>query len=535
MIAAGWIDDDEVKHALLQAAVACGLDHDTCKKRLEDPKGPIGKGMEKPATLGDAPAYTQISVGMEFVERFGVDMRFVSDWKQWMHWDGTHWTKEKTELAFDRVKGLCREIALELKAKGSNSRASAIASAPFVNGAEKLARTERLVAAGPDIWDLNDYLLNTPGGVYDLTTGICSPCLATDYITKITAVAPDPKCPTPLWTKIVLRAMAGNQADVNYLQRLGGYGLIGGNPENLVHFAHGGGANGKTLIIEAIRGCMGNYAKTAMIETFMANRGDRRPTETAALMEARLITAVETEEGRTWNSAKIKELSGNDTVSTRVIGGNPYDVRPRFKPLFYGNKKPKLQSVDEGIKRRLRLIPFTVTIPEKERDSTLGEQLKAEWPGILAWMIQGTGLWLKEGRLTPTKSITDATKDYLEAEDLFAQWLNERCVRVVKPKGTNRRDLFVSCSEFIASMSRGASMNASDFYDALQAAGYPEFKVDGVRTYALELKPRWTEWKEPDQKPRREDQTLFDKEQGDRGAAKGMSGGRSLEDLPVSP
>ena len=147
--------------SLLQAAVKCGLDHNKYKRRLDDPKGPIAKGMERPATAEDAPDYTQTSAALQFVERYGNEMRYVSEWRKWMHWDGARWVKDKTELGFDLVAGICRETALEMKSNGLKG-ASTVAGAPFINGVEKIARTNRLIAAAPDIWDTNQWLLNTP-------------------------------------------------------------------------------------------------------------------------------------------------------------------------------------------------------------------------------------------------------------------------------------------------------------------------------------------------------------------------------------
>jgi putative DNA primase/helicase len=140
------------------------------------------------------------------------------------------------------------------------------------------------------------------------------------------------------------------------------------------------------------------------------------------------VTATETEEGRRWAEARIKQLTGGDTVSARFMRQDFFEYRPSYKLVITGNHKPSLRSVDEAIRRRLHLILFAVTVPPDERDPELAEKLKREWPGIFAWMIEGCLEWQRIG-LRPPKAVTDATAAYLEAEDAIAAWLDEKCER----------------------------------------------------------------------------------------------------------
>ena len=164
----------------------------------------------------------------------------------------------------------------------------------------------------------------------------------------------------------------------------------------------------------------------APIETFTASHQDRHPTELARLRGARLVTSVETEEGRRWAESRIKSLTGGDKIAVHFMRQDFFEFTPQFKLVIAGNHKPGLRSVDEAIRRRLNLIPFTVTIPPAERDPDLAEKLKAEWPGILAWAIVGCLAWQRDGLAAP-KAVTSATAAYLEAEDAVAAWIKERC------------------------------------------------------------------------------------------------------------
>jgi putative DNA primase/helicase len=166
---------------------------------------------------------------------------------------------------------------------------------------------------------------------------------------------------------------------------------------------------------------------TANIETFTETKGDRHPTDIAKLAGARLVIASEVDEGRRWDEARIKSLTGRDTLSARKMRRDFFDFRPQFTLIIAGNHKPALKSVDEAIRRRFHLVPFRVTISEADRDPDLKEALRAEADGILAWAVAGCLLW-QEGGLKPPSAVLDATRDYLEDEDVVGLWLRECCV-----------------------------------------------------------------------------------------------------------
>jgi putative DNA primase/helicase len=194
--------------------------------------------------------------------------------------------------------------------------------------------------------------------------------------------------------------------------------------EHALFFLYGTGANGKSTFLNALTSAFGDYHKISPIETFTASNSDRHPTELAGLRGARLVTSVETEEGRRWAESKIKSLTGGDRITARFMRQDYFEFTPIFKLVVAGNHKPGLRNVDEAIRRRFQLLPFTVTIPVHERDETLGEKLRAELPGILSWAIQGCLDWQANG-LSPPPIVRDATAAYLEAEDALAAWIED--------------------------------------------------------------------------------------------------------------
>ena len=161
-------------------------------------------------------------------------------------------------------------------------------------------------------------------------------------------------------------------------------------------FGYGVGANGKGVFLHTIGWVLGDYCKTAAIETFTETKSDRHPTELARLHSARLVTATETESGRNWAEARIKMLTGGDVVTAHFMRQDDFEYLPQFKLFFSGNHKPGLRSVGEAMRRRVNMILFDVVIPKDERDPYLGEKLEDEGPGILQWMIDGCLDWQEQ-------------------------------------------------------------------------------------------------------------------------------------------
>jgi putative DNA primase/helicase len=256
----------------------------------------------------------------------------------------------------------------------------------------------------------------------DLHTGIDRPPRREDYCTKQSAVSPAPPgAPRPLWMAFLNKVTKGNDALIGFLQRFLGYCLTGYVHEHVIVFLFGTGNNGKGVFVNTVTGILGDYAITAPMEMFLTSKYDRHPTEIARLKGARLVVASETTKGRAWDEAKIKNLTGGDKLTGRFMRGDFFDFDPTHKLLIGGNHKPSLRNVDEGIRRRFRLVPFTVQISESERDPKLAEKLKAEWPAILRWMIDGCLEWQRVGLVVPT-IVREATDEYLSDQDVITQW-----------------------------------------------------------------------------------------------------------------
>ncbi len=370
-----------------------------------------------------APTFSDEAIALRFAERHAGDLRFVAKWGKWLSWTGTRWRFDDTLHAFGLVRLLCREVAAGCN---KESMARAVASAKTVAAVERLARADPRLAATVDQWDADRWILNTSDGVIDLRTGQRRAHNPADHMTKITAVGPAGECPR---FRKFLKEITGGDADLQaYILRVFGYALTGDTTEQAIFFAYGKGANGKSVLLSTVSGILGDYHEAAPMETFVESKTDRHPAELAKLQGARLVTATETEEGRRWSEAKIKQLTGGEKIPARFMGQNFFDFLPQFKLAFSGNHKPSLRSVDEAIRRRMNLIPFTITIPETDRDLQLAKKLKTEWPGILQLLVDACLDWQAEGLRAP-KAVKDATAEYLTAEDAITAWIDDKCER----------------------------------------------------------------------------------------------------------
>jgi putative DNA primase/helicase len=251
-----------------------------------------------------------------------------------------------------------------------------------------------------------------------------------DYCTKATTVDADPETDCPLWKAFLRRIMANDQTMIDYLQRVCGYCLTGLTKERALFFLWGTGQNGKTTFTGVLLGILGigpsGYAAVAPISTFLASRTDQHPTDLAMLQGVRCVVASETEDGRAWNISKLKLMTGGDPITARFMRQDFFTYIPQFKIIILSNHKPVIHNVDEAVRSRFHLIPFTVTIQKAKRDRQLDAKLKAEYPAILAWMVEGCLKWQREG-LNPPAKVRKATKAYLATEDSVGTWISECC------------------------------------------------------------------------------------------------------------
>lgn len=430
-----------------------------------------------PSSEESLPAeYADDALALKFIDLYGNDLRYTAAWGRWSVWDGVCWKQDQTFYVLDQARKICRAESSSCQNKRLASR---IASAVTVAAVERLARADRRHAATIDQWDRDLWLLNTPAGVVDLHSGALRPAAREDYMTKRTAVAPGGDC--KLWISFLDRITDAQPELQQFIQRMCGYALTGVTREHALFFLYGTGATGKSVFINTISGVMGDYARTAPIEAFIASTNEHHPTDLAGLQGARLVSAVETEDGRRWAESKLKALTGGDRIAARFMRQDFFEFLPQFKLVIAGNHKPGLRTVDEAMRRRFNLLPFVVTIPASERDAELAEKLQGEWGGILQWAIDGCLAWQSEGLHAPA-TVRDATASYLAAEDVLARWLEDCCIK--RPAcWSSATALFQSWREWCDQNQEYAG-SQNRFSENLESRGFAQQRTRTARGFA---------------------------------------------------
>ncbi len=450
---------------------------------------------EEPDIPGERAVWaTDDALALSFTHRYAEDWRYCAAWGKWLVWTGNHWQPDGTLMVTHLMRHICREAAIKAD---SHRLAAKLSASSTVGGVERLARSDRQHASTAEEWDQNPWLANAPGGVIDLRTGQVRPHSRADRMTKITTATPKGACPG--WLAFLADVTGGDTDLMAYLQRVIGYCLTGVTTEHALFFLYGTGANGKSVFVNVITTILGDYAANAPMDTFMETRGDRHPTDLAGLRGARFVSSVETEQGRRWNESKVKAITGGDKVSARFMRQDFFDYLPQFKLVIAGNHKPSIRNVDEAMKRRLHLIPFTVTVPPEKRDGKLTEKLLKERDGIMAWAVEGCRLWQLQGLKQP-KIVIDATDEYFENEDAMGQWMEERCNLHSEAK-TLTADLYgdwrewtEKTGEFVGSIKR--------FAELLIARGFEKSRMHGgakaFKGMMLQPKPYNHSYTDPD-------------------------------------
>lgn len=377
---------------------------------------------------------TDLGNAGRLVAQHGKDLRYCHPWGKWLVWDGRHWRIDDTAEVERRAKETVRSIYAEAAREPDDKRREALAkhavrseSASRISAMIDLARSEPGIPILPHEIDADPYLLGCLNGTLDLRTGTLRPHRREDFITKLVPVEYNPNAKCPLWHAFLWRIMDGNENLIRWLQKAVGYCLTADVSEHVLFILHGVGANGKSVFLRTLLNLLGPYGKPTDPDLLLARYGEAHPTGIADLMGARLAVTIETDEGRRMNETLVKWLTGGDKLKARFMRQDFFEFEPTFKLWIATNHKPMIRGTDDGIWRRLRLIPFAVTIPEHERDPKLIEKLKAELPGILRWAVEGCILWQQEGLGMPDE-VRAATQAYRQEMDVLAQFLAECCV-----------------------------------------------------------------------------------------------------------
>jgi putative DNA primase/helicase len=287
-----------------------------------------------------------------------------------------------------------------------------------------MVKSEPGVPVAPAELDRDPFLLNVLNGTLDLRTGRLHDHDRADRITKLAPVEYDADATCPRWLAFLGRILDGNADLMTYLQRVVGYALTGDVGEQCLFFLYGTGANGKTTYLTAIKDMLGDYGNQSPAELLIAKTHESHPTERADLCGKRFVCTIETDQGKRMAESLLKQLTGGDSIKARRLYQDLFEFKPTWKLFLAANHKPVVRGTDHAIWRRIKLIPFTVTISEAEKDKDLPAKLTAEWPGILAWAVRGCLDWQKYGLGEPDE-VRAATDAYRAEQDTIAGFISE--------------------------------------------------------------------------------------------------------------
>ena len=475
-IAAGGIDGNEVIASLRSSATAAGLKPGEIKKTIESG---LKKGAAEPLELPDddrpefAPRHTDDDAPREDpraklrvvppqddydgpqsepetrwynltdvgnAERFRDDhqdnLRFCSDIGGWYVWNGARWECDKLgqvmELAKETIAGIGVDGIDGLDSKTVKllrKHANKSESGGHIPTMLRFAQSSPPFPVRTDDWDANHWVISCLNGTVDLRTGELRESRQGDLITKCAPVEYDPKAECPRFIEFMREIMLDRWDLIEYLQRAIGYSLTGSTREQCLFFLHGEGSNGKSTLMNTIRNMLGDDYSQSIDPQLLLDRnsfaGGPSP-EIARLRGARLVTTSEPNPGKRLDEDFIKRITGGDPLTARFNRQDTFQFTPVLKLWFSANHKPRIVGTDHAIWRRIKTVPFQARFEGKAVDADLEEKLRAEWPGILRWAVEGCVLWQSSGMKEPDE-VRLATIEYRCSQDILAPFIDECC------------------------------------------------------------------------------------------------------------
>jgi P4 family phage/plasmid primase-like protien len=398
---------------------------------------------------------TEVGNALRLLDLHGECLRYVPDVSGWIVFRDGAWTWDKSGSFVRETAGkLGKQIYIEgvpfsmEQARYFANHARTSQSARTIDAAVSLLSDQSNIRLPLALIDADPMLIGFDHAcqVIDLRTGLARPAAVTDYITKsLTPCAVGDSAKAVRWLAFLEQIFDGDAELIGWLHRWCGYLLTGSTSEQIFLFFFGLGANGKSVLAELLKHVMGDYGRAVASETLTETKrqaGGASP-DLADLIGCRLAMSSETEDGSALAESLVKSLTAGDTITARQLYAQPVQFQPAFKLLMLGNHRPIIRGNDYGIWRRVRLVPFTKTFSEQDRDPHLLDTLKAEAPHILAWMVEGCMEWQRRGLADVPAVVASQTADYREEQDIIGQWLGD-CTKADRGLETDTSELYTN-------------------------------------------------------------------------------------------
>lgn len=369
--------------------------------------------------------------GMRWEKDDGEVYRYACKLSHIIHAEADTWRAKKTGDEEQMKLNLAVAEALKKWAQKSEMKSA-------IEAAVGLAK--KMLAVGEDQVDRNPWLLNCVNGTVDLRTGDLKAHDPLDFITKLAPLEYNPAVKSQAWSTVLARVTLEEGMTTRplagFLQRWFGYCATGSTREQAFVVHYGQGSNGKSTILDTVAEVLGDYAATSAPGLLVGNGRDRHPTEIADLFGRRMVTAHETGEGGHLKEDTVKQLTGSDKVKARFMRADFFEFDPTHKLQLLTNYKPVIKGQDNGIWRRVLLMPYLAKFAGHEevaagrahfvKDTSIAERLKAEMQGVLTWVVEGSRAWFQDG-LQPPDAVLAASRDYQAEQDRIGQFIEECC------------------------------------------------------------------------------------------------------------
>jgi len=375
---------------------------------------------------------TDTGNGSRFAQRMREAVRFCVGEGRWYLWDGARWAPDELNRALNLTRVVIEDLYVEAGRLEGDRREHV---ENWAKTSQALARRRAMldsaaaepgIAIKPDHLDSDPWLLVLRNGTLDLRTGLLRDSLPDDLNTRLADVAFDAGATCPLWEKHVEFVTRGDANLAAWLRRAVGYTLTGQTGEQKLFFLWGTGDNGKSTFLDIVKTLMGTYATTGD-ENLLTGTGGH-PTQLADLRGARLVVCDETDRDKKLAEQRIKMMTGRE-IKARFMRQDFFRYTPQFKLWISGNHKPEIRGNDEGIWRRLQLVPFTAALTADTKILDYEDVLASELPGILNWAVTGLRDWRTLGQLGGVEAVALATREYRAEEDTIGSWLAD-CVEL---------------------------------------------------------------------------------------------------------
>lgn len=432
-------------------------------------------GIEKFTDLGNAE---------RFAKMFRGKLAYCKQMGKWLIWSGSRWEKDNSDQVMTFAKkcirslyGYAAGVDDPIFRKAILKHANSSESLKSIKSMITIAQSELPVALH-DL-DADQWILNCQNGIVDLRTGQLMPHDSVKNATKISPAVFSTDAECPVFEKFIHSTFAGNEEIIKFMQRLLGYCLTGETREQQFAIAFGSGRNGKGTLLNLVLDIMGDYAQTTPTDTLYRKKNEGVSNDIARLMGARFVLASEGEEGKRFDEALIKKMTGQDRMAARFLHQEFFEFMPQFKIMLMTNDKPIARGDDMALWARIQLIPFTQKFDGSKKDDTLKDKLRspAEMSGILKWLVEGCLEWQRIG-LCPPEEVVQATAEYRNESDKFQNWIEE-CCAVDAHAVCASHDLYKSFQAWSLSNGDRHIVTSVAFSKQLVKKGFENFKGGG--------------------------------------------------------